>query len=443
VPIFSGQIKPGEISTLSQDELIMRNLVIIVFLAMSGIFRFHFADAKIIRVPEDSSTIQGGINGALNGDTVLVSQGVYYERINFLGKKILVASNFIFDQDTSTIDSTVIDADTSILGTSDTGSVVCFVWEEDSSSKIWGFTIRNGYGLRFSEYSYGGGIVCFSSSPEIGYNRIVSSSAYYGGGICCFEGNLTPLIIGNRFLENHAAIGGAILCESSSPLVIENVFFNNHADIKGGAIFFKICSPRLIHNHFEKNSTDGYGGGICGHSGSLTLLKNTIIQNSCETMGGGLYCAALDSEQIGNNLFRGNSASDGGGIYSLNCSSLIFNNTMVKNSADYKGGGILCEGSLYHPAIINNIVCFSTKGEGIRCDDNSHPFISYNDVWGNADGNFYGCPAGVGNTSWGINFNARPCDSFYNIIETRYLSIPWNLSSFAIRQVWMQVIQAT
>ncbi len=395
----------------------MRSFLIIIILIISVGFCFKSSKAKVICVPDDSSTIQAGINGASDGDTIMVSAGLYYERINFWGKGILVASNFIFDQDSNTIDSTIIDGDVGIVGTSDTTSVVCFVSGEDISSKIMGFTIRNGSGLRVGEYSFGGGVVCFSSCPQISYNRIVNNRAYYGGGICCLDGELTPLIMGNRLVENHAPIGGAILCERSSPLIIDNVFFNNHADNKGGAIFFKICSLSIINNHVENNTTDGYGGGICGHSGSLTLLENKIVQNSCLTRGGGLYCAALVSTLIGNNLFYRNSAQKGGGIYTYSCASLIFNNTVVKNSSTQNAGGILCDGLVYHPTIINNIVCFSGAGEGIRCDNNSNPFISYNDVWGNASGNFFGCPAGVGDTTWGASFNGISCDSFYNIIQ--------------------------
>jgi predicted outer membrane repeat protein len=408
----------------SQNKRPMRSFFIIIFLMISGGFHFQSSNAKIICVPDDSSTIQAGINGASGGDTVLVSKGLYYERINFLGKGILVASNFIFDQDTNTIDSTIIDADadlktqnSGIIGTSDTGSVVCFLSGEDSSSRISGFTIRNGWGFMYSEWSSGGGIVCSSSSPQISYNKIVNNTAFYGGGICCLGGDSSPLIIGNRFVENHAAIGGAILCESSSPLIIDNVFLDNHANNKGGAIFFKICSPIIINNHMEKNTTDGSGGGICGHSGYLTLLENKIIQNSCMTKGGGLYCAALFSALIGNNLFYKNSAQNGGGIYCHNCSSSVLDNTMVENSSTQGAGGILCSGAVYHPTIINNIIGFSPAGEGIRCENNSTPFISYNDLWSNASGNFFGCPDGVGDTSWGANFNGTHSDSFYNIIQ--------------------------
>lgn len=395
----------------------MRSFLITVFLILSGGFHFQSSDARIIHVPTDSTTIQAGINGALDGDTVLVSPGLYYERINFLGKGILVASNFIFDQDTNTIDSTIIDGDAEILGSSDTGCVVSFVSGEDSSSVIFGFTIRNGEGLRLDEYSYGGGIICLSSAPQISYNKIVNNYACFGGGICAFDGNSSPLMKGNCIIQNRALVGGGILCERSSPLIMDNVLLNNHADNKGGGIFFKICSPSIINNRIEKNSTDGFGGGICGHSGSLTMQKNKIIQNICRTNGGGLYCAALVSTVISNNLFYRNSAENGGGIYSYNCVSLISNNTVAQNSATQRAGGILCDGSVYHPTIRNNIVCLSPSGEGIKCDNNSNPLISYNDAWNNAGGNFSGCPAGAGDTTWGVNFNGTPSDSFYNIIQ--------------------------
>jgi predicted outer membrane repeat protein len=399
-----------------KPNILMRSLFIIISLATLFSLHSQNCDARIIFVPDDSSTIQAGINGASDGDTVLVSRGLYCERINFLGKGILVASNFVFDQDTTTIDSTIIDADTEVIGIADTGSVVCFVSGEDSTSKISGFTIRNGRGLMGTEWSSGGGIVCFSSSPQITHNRIMNNTAFYGGGICCAYADFSPLIRSNRFVENHATIGGAILCEGSSPLIIDNEFFDNHANNKGGAIFFKICSPRVIYNDVEMNTTGGPGGGICGHSGSLTLLGNRIIQNSCLTKGGGLYCAALDSSAMGYNLFYQNGAENGGGMYLHNCSALVSNNTLAGNSSS-QGGGILCGGSVYHPSITNNIIGFSPAGEGIRCEDGSSPFIFHNDLWSNASGNFFGCPAGVGDTTWGKDFNGTPSDSFYNIVR--------------------------
>jgi len=370
--------------------------------------------AKIILVPADSSTIQAGIDGAVDGDTVLVAQGHYRERINFLGKGIMVASNFVFDGDTNTVDSTIIDADVSFAGSSDSGSVVFFVSGEDSSSCITGFTIQNGRGLKLGELSYGGGIICFNSGPQIRANRIVDNYAEFGGGICCIAGSFAPLVESNRLIGNRSEVGGAILIERSLPLITENLIVDNYALRKGGGIFFKLCTLTVAGNRVEGNITDGFGGGVCGHSGSLTLQGNEIVGNSCITKGGGLYCASLVPATISYNLFEGNIAEDGGGIYTANCSSLIASNTVVGNSARGEGGGVLIGGLGHDPVVVNNIISKSSSGEGLWCGLDRTPLVSFNDVWGNADGDFYGCPPGVGDMTWGTNVNGEACDSFFN-----------------------------
>jgi len=365
-------------------------IFIIPFLFLLFLLPSPNAQAKIIRVPADSSCIQCAINGAVDGDTVLVARGHYYERINFLGKAILVTSNFIFDNDTTTIDSTIIDGD-SLVG--DTGSVVVFVSREDSSSVIKGFTIRNGIGtLDESGYRNGGGIYCLFSSPTISHNLIKGNSAISG-------------------------TGGAICCDvASRPIVRNNLIIANSAIYGGGIFCLLVSSPTISNNSILNNSAVSYGGGICCVEYSAPLIdSNSIIGNSAFA-GGGICCMYYSPPTITNNAILGNSAeSYGGAIYCAgNSSSTIRNNTLIKNFANY-GGGIYCDHS--SPTINNNIILTSLQGEGILCEYESYPRICYNNVWNNADGNFFGCPIGVGDTTWGINFNGTPCDSFYNIIR--------------------------
>jgi len=54
------------------------------------VFFCSHANSKMIRVPADSSTIQKGISGAVNGDTVFVASGTDNESIDSNGKAILV-----------------------------------------------------------------------------------------------------------------------------------------------------------------------------------------------------------------------------------------------------------------------------------------------------------------------------------------------------------------
>jgi len=545
----------------------------ISFLLVLFLFPFAITQARIIHVPADSSTIQAGINGAVDGDTVLVVRGHYYERINFLGKAILVASNFIFDNDTNTIDSTIIDADTLVLGMSDTGSVVVFVSDEDSTSVIKGFTIQNGIGT-LDDGRRGGGIYCCSASPTISNNTITRNSAdWRGGGIYCFLDS--PTISNNTITEDSAFSGGAIACISASPIIRNNTITrnsmhfesagiwcfdssptidsniisnnsgeaiyceessptvtNNTITDNGGGISFLSCNSLTVTNNTICGNSAGEGGGIwlgfyqsgsnrnititnntircnsagnrgggifctdtgppstilisynaitgnfasegggiyckdfssptisnntitgnsgwsgggihCQHASSPTITNNIVTDNSAFTYGGGICCGDSSSPTITNNTINSNSAADyGGGIYCINKSSPgITNNTITDNSADFLGGGICCwdwsspiitnntitndsasqGGGIYSvnhssPIITNNIVSSSPAGEGIACEYESYPIIYHNDVWNNADGNFYNCPAGIGDTTWGTNFNGMPCDSLYNIIR--------------------------
>ena len=135
---------------------------------------FIILSAQIIHVPGDQPSIQAGINATVNGDTVLVDPGTYYENINFKNKAITVASNFIFTGDTSHITNTIIDG--SQPTNPDSASVVYFISGEDTTSILQGFTITGGRGTYLpTTRRGGGGILCYYSGAKILNNHIEPS----------------------------------------------------------------------------------------------------------------------------------------------------------------------------------------------------------------------------------------------------------------------------
>ena len=382
--------------------------IVLVFL----FFLVNSCPARIIHVPPDSSTIQAGINGAEDNDTVLVAPGTYYENINFLGKSILVTSNFIFDSDTNTILLTIIDGSHPI--NPKYGSVVIFDSGEDSLSILKGFTLQNGSATHMEESTFGGGILC-TSSPSILNNRIFGNYAHFGAGICARGEICSPKIASNVVIQNTGIVGAGIFGEFSQPQIVENLIQGNYASYRGGGIFCKLAQPTIIGNKVFKNESVVRGGGINVAYSYVQIMNNHIAFNQTGEDGGGIYLAGNYSVLVYRNLIHQNQAQKGGGIFVTDCSSQIVNNTVNDNFAE-EAGGVYYQGTDY-TEIIDNIITNSSQGGGLLTEPGSNFHISYNDVWNNIGGNFRGCYAGIGDTSWGLNHNNTPCDSSYNIIQ--------------------------
>ncbi len=342
-----------------------KKIVLLVFSLLCVVI----LDAAILNVPVDYSSIQIGIDTAVNGDTVLVQPGTYVENINYNGKNITVASLFLTTADTSYISQTVIDGDS-------VDSVVKFMSGEDSTAVLCGFSVTNGYAD--FPYEYGGGIWCTQGScPTLSNLAIFSNfSEGWGGGISCRNGS-NACIKSTKIYDNQADYGGGGLsCSNASPFISHVVISNNFAQFWGGGVNCQDYScPQLTNVVISNNYAYLCGGGLRSYSNSsLQLVNVEILNNFCdEDSGGGGINIRNSTLFLLNATFFGNTADIGGAILFSNSVADVEDSYFSENISGFYGGCFVCENSTLsiRNTIIEDSDAFSFAG-AIYINDSSY-----------------------------------------------------------------------
>ena len=288
--------------------------------------------ADTILVPDDYPSIQDAIGASQDGDTVLVSPGVYGGPISFGGRNIVVKS-------TSGPGSTRIQ-------TFPWYSCVYFTGGEDTTAVLEGFTVQNqiNYGADQSDnqdiVEKGGGIYIYESSPIIVDCTIDGCVAGMGGGIYM---DYTSAIVRNCTVSNnelHAYLyrGAGIFAGRSwngvPPTIINCDIHSNRYASYGGGIQVEASFVRIINNSIHHNES----AGINVWGSGPEIRSNYIAGNEG---GSGIRISSGTAVIIGNMIVE-NSAGHGGGISEYSNSAItIGNNTISNNTASVRGGGII------------------------------------------------------------------------------------------------------
>jgi predicted outer membrane repeat protein len=342
----------------------MRSLLaLLILLAAASVLLLPPADAlsatHLVK-PDgtgDFATIKEAIVGAAEGDTILLTDGVFTGAgnvdVNFLGKGITVRSQ---SGDASTC---IIDLEGG-PGNEHRGFV--FHNGEGLSTCLRDITIRNGYvGL----YHGGAGISCDYTSPIITGIIFENCSASSGGAVWCVDGG-SPFLgqcsfIGNRSRDDH---GGAVYAAFAEPIIQDCYFKGNTCPKRGGAIWVRSASPELSNCVFVSNSSSGDGLVLGGGAIHFQACVAPIIQG----------CTFIENE-----------APRGGALLiqdSIDC--VLVNNTFTRNCAAWGTSVYLWKSN---PSIDRTIFAFDDTGvAAIHCADLGLPTFTRCCVFGNASG---------------------------------------------------------
>lgn len=283
---------------------------------------------RLLLVPEQFSTIQDAVDQALNGDVVLVSDGVYSGDGNtdivFHGKSVIVRGE-------NGPENCIIDAD---------GYQTAFFIQhlETTNARIEGLTVMNAWIT---------GIGCSRSSPTI-RNCIIKNNGPISSGILCTN-RANPLIENCLIKDNIAQFdGGGIRIEGqSSPTIINCEITNNFAADFGGGIFVSGGSTTILHSSIIHNHAIDGGGGIYFINNSANLSNCTISGNSTgeisvplSGIGGGVLLKNVFSRFSGCIITGNQARNHGGGVYATNGDPVFTNCTIAHNLATNFGGGV-------------------------------------------------------------------------------------------------------
>ena len=328
-----------------------------------------------------ATNIQDAVDVAFEGDSVIVSNGVYS-----VGGRAIYGTNRVAVTKPITLQSvngfpvTIIQG-YQMPGTGYGSDAVRCVYLTNGASLV-GFTLTNGGAGPYLSHSYqssAGGVWCESTNATVANCLIVANAGLEGGG--AYGATLVNCILTNNIAT---AGGGAAFGMLSNCLIVDN----STVQSGGGTESCSLNSCTIVGN---TASTFGGGGVMGGTSSNCTIALNTgyygggayqaylfhcdVFSNNA-VQGGGAFQGTLNGCDV-----EGNRAAAGGGTYQ----SILLSSALAGNWATNAAGGAWY-GMITNCTITGN---YSQLGGGTWGSTQQNAVIYYNYA-ATADDNYSG-----------------------------------------------------
>lgn len=347
-----------EVAFMRKNSFIV-SVLTIVLMFVSLVLGSAFATTFYVDAsrPDDSGdglswatskmTIQAGVDIAVEGDTVLVTNGVYDVGSRLSPGQALCHSRVVINKPL-TVQSVNGLSNTFIVGQGPIGAdAIRGVWIADNAC-ISGFTITNGHtaGSIGGDDEKGGG-VCAEGAGAIIQACTITSSKAAGSGGGVYAGSLNNCTIdGNESATGAGGVAGSLLNNC--------MIANNKSDSGrgGGASNCSMSNCVVI-----ANTTTEWGGGVYkSHLSYCVIISNTTV--GFMSHGGGAYGGELNNCLVKNNRATVRWSLGGG------ANNATLNNCLVVENWAYPIEGDVPVGGGTQSCTLNN--CTLTQNNSVQ-----------------------------------------------------------------------------
>lgn len=293
-------------------------------------------------------TIGQAITTAVNGDTIVVNPGTYRETIDFAGKRIVLTSTYMFNQDTNLIASTKLDLQDAGVN----GGVFSSI-DNYNFKKIYGFTLYN--------------------APKIAINAIrnitIERSVLRDNGYGNSTDNVLLFLLASAFSNQQSVLKDCDIYNNRNNFLIINYDRNSVGRAS------EVINTKIHHNTLGANAD---GTAIRLGDGPINIINTLIYKNkfgyAIDYVGNPNYSTVkVNFTTISNNIGSGVLIYPGSGTFRIVFSNSIFAyNSGRQFTINHSGNNIYSGSSINWR---NNIIAGGYAGMSI-----SNPNTAYVDL---------------------------------------------------------------